>query len=138
MRQRVRIDGRLTSIGLGPYPEVPLADARQEALDKSLGLRLAQDARGRGIPTCGEATKQTIELDLVGRCAEAAKECSGFVHSTLPSGPAYSRNVRMRSAVRSAAATSHSQITSTSQPSSVSWARCSASRAVLRSSFGNQ
>ncbi|MYD00653.1 MAG: DUF4102 domain-containing protein, partial [Gammaproteobacteria bacterium] len=34
-RQRVRIEGRLTSIGLGPYPEVTLAEARQKALDNS-------------------------------------------------------------------------------------------------------
>ena len=36
-RQRVRIEGRLTSIGLGPYPEVTLAEARQKALDNSRG-----------------------------------------------------------------------------------------------------
>ena len=61
-RQRVRIDGRLTSIGLGPYPEVTLAEARQKALDNSRGVRLGRDPRGRGIPTFGEAAKRTIEV----------------------------------------------------------------------------
>ena len=61
-RQRVRIEGRLTSIGLGPYPEVTLAEARQKALDNSRGVRLGQDPRGRGVPTFAEAAEKTIEL----------------------------------------------------------------------------
>ena len=62
-RQRVRIDGRLTSIGLGPYPEVTLAEARQKALDNSRGIRLGQDPRGgRGVPTFADAAERTIEL----------------------------------------------------------------------------
>ena len=61
-RQRVRIDGRLTSIGLGPYPEVTLADARQKALDNSRRVRQGQDPRGRGVPTFAEAAERTIEL----------------------------------------------------------------------------
>ena len=61
-RQRVRIEGRLTSIGLGPYPEVTLAEARQKALDNNRGVRLGQDPRGRGVPTFAEAAKRTIEL----------------------------------------------------------------------------
>ena len=61
-RQRVRIDGRLTSIGLGPYPEVTLADARQKVLDNSRRVRQGQDPRGRGVPTFAEAARRTIEL----------------------------------------------------------------------------
>ncbi len=61
-RQRVRIDGRLTSIGLGPYPEVTLADARQKALDNSRRVRQGQDPRGRGVPTFAAAARRTIEL----------------------------------------------------------------------------
>ena len=61
-RQRVRIEGRLTSIGLGPYPEVTLAEARQKALDNSRGALLGQDPRGRGIPTFAEAAKRTIKI----------------------------------------------------------------------------
>ena len=61
-RQRVRIEGRLTSIGLGPYPEVTLAEARQKALDNSRGVLLGQDPRGRGVPTFAEAAERTIKL----------------------------------------------------------------------------
>ncbi len=61
-RQRVRIEGRLTSVGLGPYPEVTLAEARRKALDNSRGVLLGQDPRGRGVPTFAEAAERTIEL----------------------------------------------------------------------------
>ena len=53
-RQRVRIEGQLTSIGLGPYPEVTLAEARQKALDNSRMVLLGQDPRGHGVPTYRE------------------------------------------------------------------------------------
>ena len=72
-RQRVRIDGRLTSIGLGPYPEVTLAEARQKALDNSRGVRLGQNPRGdvatvrhslatlaRMSPTCATMDQTTL------------------------------------------------------------------------------
>ena len=55
-RQRVRIDGRLTSIGLGPYPEVTLAEARQKALDNSRGVRLAS----RRIPQISHAPSSSF------------------------------------------------------------------------------
>jgi integrase len=61
-RQRVRIDGRLTSIGLGPYPEVTLAEARRKALDNSRMVRQGRDPRGRGVPTFAKAAQRTIEL----------------------------------------------------------------------------
>ena len=61
-RQRVRIEGRLTSIGLGPYPEITLAEARQKALDNSRAVLHGDDPRGRGVPTFAEAAKRTIEL----------------------------------------------------------------------------
>ena len=61
-RQRVRIEGRLTSIGLGPYPEITLAEARQKALDNSRAVLHGDDARGRGVPTFAGAAKRTIEL----------------------------------------------------------------------------
>ena len=61
-RQRVRIEGRLTSIGLGPYPEITLAEARQKALDNSRAVRHGGDPRGRGVPTFSEAAERTIEL----------------------------------------------------------------------------
>ena len=61
-RQRVRIEGRLTSIGLGPYPEITLAEARQKALDNSRAVLQGSDPRGRGVPTFAEAAARTIEL----------------------------------------------------------------------------
>ena len=61
-RQRVRIEGRLTSLGLGPYPEITLAEARRKALDNSRAVRHGGDPRGRGVPTFAQAAKRTIEL----------------------------------------------------------------------------
>ena len=61
-RQRVRVAGRLTSIGLGPYPEVTLAEARRKALDNSRAVRRERDPRGRGVPTFAEAAERTIRL----------------------------------------------------------------------------
>ncbi len=61
-RQRVRIGGRLTSIGLGPYPEITLAEARRKALDNSRMVRQGRDPRGRGVPTFAKAARRTIDL----------------------------------------------------------------------------
>ncbi len=61
-RQRVRIEGRLTSVGLGPYPEITLAEARRKALDNSRAVVHGGDPRGRGVPTFAEAAERTIEL----------------------------------------------------------------------------
>ena len=61
-RERVRIDGRLTSIGLGPYPEITLAEARRKARDNSRAVRHGGDPRGRGVPTFAEAAERTIKL----------------------------------------------------------------------------
>ncbi len=61
-RQRLRIEGRLTSVGLGPYPEITLAEARRKALDNSRAVRHGGDPRGHGVPTFAEAVERTIEL----------------------------------------------------------------------------
>ena len=61
-RQRVRIEGRLKSVGLGPYPEITLAETRRKALGNSRAVRHSGDPRGRGIPTFAEAAERTIEL----------------------------------------------------------------------------
>ena len=61
-RQRLRIEGRLTSVGLGPYPEITLAEARRKALDNNRAVLHGGDPRGRGVPTFAEATERTIEL----------------------------------------------------------------------------
>ena len=65
-RQRLRIEGRLTSVGLGPYPEITLAEARRKALDNSQAVVHGGDPRGRGVPTFAEAAEQTIELHREG------------------------------------------------------------------------
>ena len=61
-RQRLRIEGRLTSVGFGPYPEITLAEARRKALDNSRAVVHGGDPRGRGVPTFAEAAERTIEL----------------------------------------------------------------------------
>ena len=61
-RQRLRIEGRLTSVGLGPYPEITLAEARRKALDNSRAVVHGGDPRERGVPTFAEAAERTIEL----------------------------------------------------------------------------
>ena len=61
-RQRLRIEGRLTSVGLGPYPEITLAEARRKALDNSRAVRHGDDPRGGGVPTFAEAAERTVEL----------------------------------------------------------------------------
>ena len=61
-RQRLRIEGRLTSVGLGPYPEITLAEARRKALDNSRAVVHGGDPSGRGVPTFADAAERTIEL----------------------------------------------------------------------------
>ena len=61
-RQRVSIEGRLTSVGLGPYPEITLAEARRKTLDNSRAVRHGCDPCGRGVPTFAEAAERTTEL----------------------------------------------------------------------------
>ncbi len=61
-RQRLRIEGQLISVGLGPYPEMTLAEARRKALDNSRAVRHGGDPRGRGVPTFAEAAERSIEL----------------------------------------------------------------------------
>ena len=61
-RQRVRIEGRLTLIGLRPYAEVALAEARLTAPNNSRAVRHVGDPHGHGEPTCGDAAELTIEL----------------------------------------------------------------------------
>ena len=50
--QRIRIKGRYTTIGLGGYPLVTLAEAREAALASALAARAGGDPRKRkpGVP----------------------------------------------------------------------------------------
>lgn len=60
--QRVRINGKVTSIGLGKYPLVTLAEARQEAFENRRAIAKGKDPRGGGIPTFAEAAEKVIEV----------------------------------------------------------------------------
>ena len=60
--QRVRINGRITSIGLGSYPIVTLAKARARALDNRRKIDDGIDPRAPDAPTLREATERVIEL----------------------------------------------------------------------------
>ena len=65
--QRIRINGRPTNLGLGPYPLVTLAEAREAALQNARKVRaggdpLADRKRRATIPTFAEATETVIAL----------------------------------------------------------------------------
>lgn len=60
--QRLRINGRVTSIGLGSYPVVSLAMARQRGLENRQAVELGRDPRGEEMPTFAEAADQVIAL----------------------------------------------------------------------------
>ena len=63
--QRVRINGRLTNLGLGPYPVVTLASARGQALENSRAVYQGRDPRRGGVgsaPTFEEAAERVIRL----------------------------------------------------------------------------
>lgn len=60
--QRLRIGGKVTSLGLGPYPVVTLAEARAKALDNRRVAHAGRDPRGGGVPTFEAAAKKVIKL----------------------------------------------------------------------------
>ena len=63
--QRVRIDGRRRDIGLGRYPLVTLAEARDLAIDNRRAIRAGRnplaEKRRRAVPTFREAAERTFE-----------------------------------------------------------------------------
>ena len=61
-RQRLRVAGRLTTTGLGRYPEVSLAEARHKAIENARAIGQGVDPRGGGVPTFREAAEETIRL----------------------------------------------------------------------------
>ena len=61
-RQRVRVAGRLTTIGLGAYPEISLAEARKVAIENSRAAARGMDPRGDGIPSFERAAERVIAL----------------------------------------------------------------------------
>ena len=72
--QRIRIDGRPTNIGLGPYPIVTLAEARIAALENQRTVRRGGDPRRAkkplpavlNVPTFAEAAEKVIALHASG------------------------------------------------------------------------
>lgn len=60
--QRVRIGGRVVSLGLGSYPAVSLALARERALANRQAVEEGRDPRRRHAVTFGEAMAAVIEL----------------------------------------------------------------------------
>ena len=60
--QRAKINGRFTSIGLGPFPLVTLAEAREAALQNARELRAGRDPRGGGIPAFGAASETVLAI----------------------------------------------------------------------------
>ena len=65
--QRVMIDGRRRELGLGPWPAISLAAARQQALDNKgqvvAGRDPLADKRRPKVPTFGEAAAAVLELN---------------------------------------------------------------------------
>ena len=63
--QSVRIGGRPTSLGLGRYPVVTLAMARERALENARAIAMGRDPRGgtRGVPTFAEALEAVIAIN---------------------------------------------------------------------------
>ena len=64
--QRIRIGGRTTNIGLGPYPVVGLAEARKKALANRRMIEQGIDPRRGRTPTFAEAAEQVIEMNRKG------------------------------------------------------------------------
>ncbi len=67
--QRVRIEGRPINIGLGSYPLVTLAEAREMALENARAVRQGRDPRSvgrRAVPTFAGALDAVIDLHSAG------------------------------------------------------------------------
>lgn len=60
------LTGKQTSIGLGSYPRVTLAEARAKALHNRRQIDAGRDPRGGGIPTFERATEAVIRLHKAG------------------------------------------------------------------------
>ena len=63
--QRIKINGRVTHIGLGAYPLVSLAEARKLALDNLMNVKKGIDPR-TGIPTFSYAANEVIKINSEG------------------------------------------------------------------------
>ena len=60
--QRLRIHGHPVNVGLGAYPVVTLAEAREKALKNRRTVAQGRDPRSGGIPTFTEAVETVIAI----------------------------------------------------------------------------
>ncbi len=60
--QRLRINGRVVNIGLGPYPVVTLGDARRAAIENRRATFRGEDPRTGDTPTFAKAARSVIRL----------------------------------------------------------------------------
>ena len=60
--QRIRINGRVTCLGLGAFPIVTLAEAREKALENRRATAQGQDPRRGPAPTFRELAERVIAL----------------------------------------------------------------------------
>ena len=60
--QRLRINGHPVNVGLGAYPVVTLAEARERALKNRRAVARGHDPRTGGIPTFAEAAETVIAI----------------------------------------------------------------------------
>ena len=60
--QRIRVNGRPTNIGLGRYPVVTLAAARDKALANARAIEQGRDPRAAKVPTFAAALNRVLEL----------------------------------------------------------------------------
>ena len=60
--QRLRINGHPVNVGLGAYPIVTLAEAREKALKNRRTVAQGRDPRSGGIPTFAEAAETVIAI----------------------------------------------------------------------------
>ena len=74
--QSVRIDGRPTSLGLGRYPVVTLAMARERALDNARAIAQGRDPRraAKAVPTFAQALETVIAIHAPGWKDRAGSE----------------------------------------------------------------
>ena len=60
--QRVRVNGRVTNLGLGAYPVVTLSEARKVALKNRRAIAQGHHPRAGGVPTLQEAFERVVEV----------------------------------------------------------------------------
>ena len=60
--QRVKIGGKVTSVGLGSYPVITLAEARARALENARAVAAGKDPRTGDAPTVTKAWEEVIRL----------------------------------------------------------------------------